>query len=206
MAAGGKAYGTRPSHGRLSASTAQAWGSGTGDTNLASLLLNLITRGLFEVGATCCTLPGRTLEGETTLTWPSLDSLSATTFSWPVMCRALRVTYLLVHQVRILHRRAHRGPDFIPLSLFIRNHCGVVCGYKNCFFRQRCWTLLGSRTLLLVPCNLCVACFLEGTRFSLRCDRLSVQPSFDASVNNCRVCLVGVMVDLGAHCFPPVPF
>ena len=66
MATDGKAYGTRPSHGRLSASTAQAWGSGTGDTNLASLLLNLIERGLFEVGATCCTLPGKTLEGETT--------------------------------------------------------------------------------------------------------------------------------------------
>ena len=28
---------------------------------------------------------------------------------------ALRVTCLLVHQFRILHRRAHRGPDFIPL-------------------------------------------------------------------------------------------
>ena len=33
MAAGGKAYGSRSSQERLSASTAQAWGSGTGDTN-----------------------------------------------------------------------------------------------------------------------------------------------------------------------------
>ena len=67
MATNRKAYGTRGSHGRLSALIAQAWGSGTGDTNLASLLLNLIARGLFEVDATYCTLPGRTLEGETTL-------------------------------------------------------------------------------------------------------------------------------------------
>ena len=33
MAAGGKAYMSRSSHGRLSASTAVARGSGTGDTN-----------------------------------------------------------------------------------------------------------------------------------------------------------------------------
>ena len=45
---------------------------------------------LFWVGATCCILSGRPLEGETTvwMVWPSLDSLSATTFSWPGMCRA----------------------------------------------------------------------------------------------------------------------
>ena len=48
------------------------------------------------------------------MVWPSLDSLSATTFSWPEMCRALRVTCFPEHQVRILHKTAHRGPDFIP--------------------------------------------------------------------------------------------
>ena len=40
MAAGGKAYASRFSHGRLSASTAQARGYGTGDTNRGNLLLN----------------------------------------------------------------------------------------------------------------------------------------------------------------------
>ena len=42
MAAGGKAYASRSSHGRLSASTAEARGSGTGETNKGSLLLNLV--------------------------------------------------------------------------------------------------------------------------------------------------------------------
>ena len=44
MAAGGNAYGSRSSHDRLSASTAQARGSGTGDTNWAGLLLNLVAK------------------------------------------------------------------------------------------------------------------------------------------------------------------
>ena len=43
MVAGGKAYASRSSHGRLSASTAMAIGSGTGDTNKGNLLLNLVT-------------------------------------------------------------------------------------------------------------------------------------------------------------------
>ena len=34
---------------------------------LTSLLLNLVARGLFEVGATCCTLPGKPVEGRITL-------------------------------------------------------------------------------------------------------------------------------------------
>ena len=42
MAAGGKAYVSRSSHGRLSASTAVTRGSGTGDTNEGNLLLNLV--------------------------------------------------------------------------------------------------------------------------------------------------------------------
>ena len=42
MAAGGKAYASRSSHGRLSASTALARGSGTGDPNKRDLLLNLV--------------------------------------------------------------------------------------------------------------------------------------------------------------------
>ena len=42
MAAGGKVYASRSSHGRLSASTAEARGSGTGETNRGNLLLNLV--------------------------------------------------------------------------------------------------------------------------------------------------------------------
>ena len=49
----------------------------------------------------------------------SLDILSATIFSRPGICRALRGTCFLAHQVRILHKRAHRGPKFIPPSLFM---------------------------------------------------------------------------------------
>ena len=44
MAAGGKVYGSRASQGRLSASTAHAWGSGTGEKNCGSLLLNLVAK------------------------------------------------------------------------------------------------------------------------------------------------------------------
>ena len=42
MASGGKAYVSRSSHGRLSAFTAVARGSGMGDTNRGNLLLNLV--------------------------------------------------------------------------------------------------------------------------------------------------------------------
>ena len=41
----------------------------------------------------------------TWMVWPSLDSLSATTFSRPGMCRALRVTCFLVHQVNRFRQR-----------------------------------------------------------------------------------------------------
>ena len=62
------------------------------------------------------------------MVWPSLDSLSATTFSRPGMCQALRVTSLVVHQVRTLHKRAYGGgvgvggggvADLMPPSLFM---------------------------------------------------------------------------------------
>ena len=42
MADGGKVYAFRSYYGRLSASTAVARGSGTGDTNRGNLLLNLV--------------------------------------------------------------------------------------------------------------------------------------------------------------------
>ena len=55
MADGGKVYAFRSYHGRLSASTAVARGSGTGDTNRGNLLLNLVALYyLFWAGATSC--------------------------------------------------------------------------------------------------------------------------------------------------------
>ena len=72
MAAGGKAYASRSSNGRLSASTVVARGSGTGDTNKGNLLLTLWQTGLFEPGASCCISLGRPPERETTL----LDGLA----------------------------------------------------------------------------------------------------------------------------------
>ena len=91
MADGGKVYASRSYHRRLSASTAVARGSSTGDTNRGNLLLNLVANKSILGGATCCILSGRPLEGETTvwMVWPSLDSLSATTLSRPGTCRAL---------------------------------------------------------------------------------------------------------------------
>ena len=54
MADGGKVYAFRSYHGRLSASTAVARGSGTSDTNTGNLLLNLVANKSIWAGATCC--------------------------------------------------------------------------------------------------------------------------------------------------------
>ena len=54
MADGGKVYAFRSYHGRLSAPTAVARGSGTGDTNTGNLLLNLVANKSIWAGATCC--------------------------------------------------------------------------------------------------------------------------------------------------------
>ena len=112
MADGGKVYASRSYHGRLSASTAVAGGSGTSDTNRGNLLLNLMA--IKSILGWCHLLH---IEWKTSgrrnhsvrMVWPSLDSLSATTFSRPGMCR-LRVTCFLVHQVKILRSRAQVGP------------------------------------------------------------------------------------------------
>ena len=54
MADAGKVYAFRSYHGRLSASTAVARGSGTGDTNTGNLLLNLVANKSIWADATCC--------------------------------------------------------------------------------------------------------------------------------------------------------
>ena len=87
----GKVYASRSYQGRLSASTAVARGSGTGDTNRGNLLLNLMA--IKSILGRCHLLH---IEWKTSgrrnhsvwMVWPSLDSLSATTFSRPGMCRA----------------------------------------------------------------------------------------------------------------------
>ena len=91
MVDGAKVYASRSYHGRLSASTAVARGSGTGDTNRGNLLLNLMANK--SILGWCHLLH---IEWKTSgrrnhsvwKFWPSLDSLSATTFSRPGMCRA----------------------------------------------------------------------------------------------------------------------
>ena len=73
MAAGGKAYVSRSTHDRLSASTAETRGSGTSDTNRGNLLLNLLAHRSILGWSTCCILSRRPLEGETTLSgWSGL--------------------------------------------------------------------------------------------------------------------------------------
>ena len=87
-----KAYGSRFSHDRLSASTAHAWESGTGDTNCGSLLLNLVANTsicgwCYREHIALNTSGWR--DHSVWMVWPSLDSLSAITFSRPGMWRAL---------------------------------------------------------------------------------------------------------------------
>ena len=122
IAAGGKAYASRSSHGSLRASTAEAMGSGTRDTNRGNLLLNLVVNrsilGRCHLLHIVWKTSGRR-NHSVWMVWPSLDSLSATTFSQPGICRALRVTCFLVHQVKILHSRAQSEPDLMPPSLFM---------------------------------------------------------------------------------------
>ena len=128
MAAGGKAYAFRSSHGRLRASTAVARGSGTSDTNRDNLLLNLVASRSIWGRCHLLHIVWKTSgwrDQSVWMVWPSLDSLSATTFSRPGICRPLRVTCFLVHQVKILHSRAHSGPDLMPPSLFMY-HTTVV--------------------------------------------------------------------------------
>ena len=91
LADGGKVYASRSYHGRLSASTAVAGGSGTSDTNRGNLLLNLMA--IKSILGRCHLLhtewktSGRR-NHSVWMVWPSLDSLSAITFSRPGMCRA----------------------------------------------------------------------------------------------------------------------
>ena len=186
MATGGKTYASRSSQGRLSASNAEARGSGTGDTNRGNLLNLVGNRSIF---GRCHLLHivGKTSgkkDHSVWMVWPSLDSLSATTFSRPGMCRGLRVTSFLEHQVMI----AYSGPNIVPPSLFMYDTTGMLS-----VLNRGVGTLLKLERLLLVPDSLYAACFPEWTRFLWQCARLSERPSlpFYVSVNIFRACFIG---------------
>ena len=62
-------------------------------------------------------------------------SLSATTFSRPGMCRALRITCFLVHQVKILHSRAQSGPCLLPCLCMTPLWCCWLPQEQSCLNR-----------------------------------------------------------------------
>ena len=68
---------------------------------------------------------------------------------------------------------------------------------RTMLFSQRFWNSFRAKQVIYV-----LPCFLEGTRFPLQCDYFSECLSL-LLICNCKACLAGVMVDLGAHCFPP---
>ena len=150
MVDGGKVYASRSYHGRLSASTAVARGSGTGDTNRGNLLLNLMANKSVWAGATCCRLSGRPLEGETTLFgWSGLAWIACPLpHSTGLECVGLRVTCFLVHKVKILHSRAQVGPT-------------------PCLLPCLCMTLLWCCRLLQV-----LSCLSKGLGTLLKPERL----------------------------------
>ena len=82
MAEGGKVYASRSYHGRLSASTAVARGSCTGDTNRANLLLNLMASKTILGRCHLLHIEWKTSgrgDHSVWMVWSSLDSLSVTT-------------------------------------------------------------------------------------------------------------------------------
>ena len=146
MADSGKVYDFRSYHGRLSASTAVARGSGTGN-----LLLNLVANK--SILGWCHLLH---IEWKTSgkrkhsvwMVWPSLDSLSATTFSWPGMCRALESL----------------------VSWYTRSRFSIVghkVGPTSCLLPCLCMTLLWCCRLLQV-----LSCLSKGLGTLLKPERL----------------------------------
>ena len=108
-----------------------------------SLLLSQVAKtGPLRPGATRSILFGKILTGGAILSALSscvrLDSLCVMTFS-RLECVGL-VTCFLEYQVRILHRRAQRGPDFIPPSSFIQATTVVLSVVMTAIlFNQRSW-------------------------------------------------------------------
>ena len=151
MADGGKVYAFRSYHGRMSASTAVARGSGTGDTNRGNLLLNLVANK--SILGRCHLLHIEwTTSGSRNhsvwMVWPSLDSLSATTFSQPGMCRAL---------VSLVSRYTRSRFSIV----------GHKVGPTSCLLPCLCMTLLWCCHLLQV-----LSCLSKGLGTLLKPERL----------------------------------
>ena len=196
MADGGKVYAFRSYPGRLSASTAVARRSGTGDTNRGNLanksILGKVPPAAYGV---------EDLWKEKPLCWmfwPSLGSLSATMFSQPGMCRALEslVSWYTRSRFSIVGHKVGPTSCLLPCLCMTLLWCCRLLQVLSCSGKGL-GTLLKPERLLLLLDSLYAACFQEGTRFLLQCARLSERPTlfffffFDASVNICRACYIG---------------
>ena len=85
----------------------------------------------------------------------------------PGMCRAT-VTCFLEYQVRVPHRRAQGGPDFIPpLFLHTGNHGCVVCSYDSNIVQPDVLAFLKGQMTTLVPDSSMCKLLLEGTMVPL---------------------------------------
>ena len=137
-------------------------------------------------------------------------SLSATTLSWPGMCRALRVTWFLVHQVKILHSKAQSGPDLMPPSLLKYDTTVVLSvSTSTILCMQRSWNSFKARKTALSSrwfiCNL-----LPGRNrvpLVVRSFKIAPHPGFDVSVKiadhslfGCNGWPVRTMSSCSHHC------
>ena len=114
MVDGGKVYAY---HGRLSASTAVARGSGTGDTNRGNLLLNLMANKSILGQCHLLHIEWKTSGRRNHSGWSGLAWIACLLpRSAGLECVGLRVTCFLVHQVKILHSRGQVGPTPCLLS------------------------------------------------------------------------------------------
>ena len=181
MADGGKVYAFKSYPGRLSASTAVARRSGTGDTNRGNLLLKLEANK--SILGRCHLLH---MEWKTSgrrnhsvwMVWPSLGSLSATTFSQPGMCRALEslVSWYTRSRFSIVGHKVGPTSCLLPCLCMTLLWCCRLLEVLSCLSKGL-GTLLTPQRLLLVLDSLYAACFPEGTRFLLQCARLRERPT-----------------------------
>ena len=121
MAGRGKVYASWSYHARLSASTAVARVSGTGDPNKSNLLLNQVPNKSIWGQCHLCYIAGKTSwRRDHFAGWSGLAWIACLLpHSVGLECVGLWVTWLLVHQVKTLHIRAQHGPDLMLPSLFI---------------------------------------------------------------------------------------
>ena len=181
MADGGKVYASRSYHGRLSASTAVARGSGTRATNRGNLLLNLVANKSILDQCHLLLIEWKTSgrrNQSVWMVWPSLDSLSATTFSRPGKCRALEslVSWHTRSRFSIVGHKVGPTSCLLPCLCMTLLWCCRLLQVLSCLSKSLV-TLLKPERLLLVLNSLYAACFPEGTRFLLLCARLSERPT-----------------------------